>query len=235
MGWVDYLTSAASYRGEDGILHRLAQHVEYTGLALFFTCLVALPLGIALGHVRRGGGLVIAVANLGRAIPTFGVLVLFACGRFGATTATLTITLVLFAIPPVLTNTYTGVAGVDDDVLEAARGMGMSGGQVLRGTELPLALPLIAAGIRTAAVQVVATLTIAAYTGNGGLGQIVFRGYNSNIDAYKIGGSVIVVALALTVQALLGLVQRAVTPVPLRSRGPSARRLARTHALAAAT
>jgi len=232
--WWSYLTTGASYAGEDGITHRMAQHLGYTGLALLFTCLIALPLGLALGHARRGGALVIGLANLGRAVPTFGILVVFAVSSYGVTTTTLTATLVLFAIPAVLTNTFTGVASVEGDVVEAARGMGMSEWQILRRTELPLALPLIAAGIRSAAVQVIATLTIAAYTGSGGLGAIVFRGYNNSEDAYKIGGAVLVVALALVVQALLSIVQRAVTPVPLRAGRPSARRVARAQAAAAA-
>lgn len=235
MTWWDYLTSAASYGGEDGITHRMVQHLTYTGLALLFTCLIALPLGLALGHARRGAALVIGLANLGRAIPTFGILVVFAVSSYGVTTTTLTATLVLFAIPPVLTNTFTGVASVEADVVEAARGMGMSGRQILVRTEVPLALPLIAAGIRSAAVQVVATLTIAAYTGSGGLGAIVFRGYNNSESAYKIGGAVLVVLLALVVQAVLSVVQRAVTPVPLRPGGASARRGARARAAAAAT
>lgn len=230
MGWWSYLTSGASYGGDDGITHRLVQHLTYTGLALLFSSALAMPLGLLLGHARRGGSAVIALAGLGRAVPTFGVLVLFAVSRYGATTTTLTVTLVLFAIPPVLTNTYAGVAGVDDEVIEAARGMGLSGRQVLTGTELPLALPLIAAGIRIATVQIIATATIASYVGLGGLGAIIFRGYNNSEDAYKIAGALLVVVLALTAQQLLGLVQRAVTPVPLRVPGGTSRRMARAAA-----
>lgn len=219
MSWFSYLTTPASYTGTNGIVHRLVQHLEYSGTALLVTVLIALPLGIVLGHLRRGGFVVLALANLGRAVPAFGIIVLFAVSSLGVTLLTLTITLVLFALPQVLTNAYTGVAEIDPGVVQAARGIGMSGGQILRHIELPLALPLIAAGIRGAAVQIIGTATIAAYAGAGGLGEIVFRGYASNLREYQIGGAVLVVLLALLAQGLLALAQRAVTPASLRRYG----------------
>jgi osmoprotectant transport system permease protein len=219
MNWFDYLTSASSYSGADGITQRLVQHLEYSGSALFFTVLIGLPLGLILGHLHRGGTIVLGIANLGRAVPAFGIIVIFAVSAYGVNLATLTITLVLFALPQVLTNTYTGVAEIDPDIIQAAQGMGMSGRQILGRTELPVALPLIAAGIRGATVQIIGTATIAAYAGAGGLGAIVFRGYDSNDRRYQIGGAVLVVVLALVAQGLLGLLQRAVTPQPLRHRG----------------
>lgn len=217
--WFDYLTTKANYRDSPlgyGITHLLLQHIAYTALAVFFVCLIALPLGTYLGHTHRGGGLVIGIANLGRAIPTFGIVVLFAVSSYGVSTATLTITLVLFALPPVLTNAWTGVTTVDAEITEAARGMGMRPMQVVLRTELPIASPLIMSGIRSATVQVVATATLAGYAGVGGLGVIVFDGYTNNNRAEQIAGAVLVVLLALIAQGLLGLVQRAVTPVPLR-------------------
>lgn len=219
MSWFEYLTSSSSYSGPSGITHRLVQHLEYSGTALLFTVLIALPLGLVLGHLRRGGFVVLSLANLGRAVPAFGIIVLFAVSALGVNLTTLTITLVLFALPQVLTNTYTGVAEIDPGVVQAARGIGMSGAQILRRTELPLAMPLIAAGIRGATVQIVGTATIAAYAGAGGLGQIVFRGYASNLRQYQIGGAVLVVLLALVAQGVLALVQRLVTPAPLRQYG----------------
>ena len=223
-----YLTTAASWQGEDGITHRLWEHVWLSGISVLVACLIALPIGIGLGHLGRGGVVAINLANVGRAIPTLGVLILFAVSPLGLTTATLVATLVLFAVPPILANAYVGVASVDRDAKESARGMGMSGFQVLRRVEVPLALPLIAAGVRTSALQVVATATLAGYTGNGTLGQIVFRGFNVNLSYLVVGGAVLVAALALVTEVLLGLVQRLVTPAGLRVRGGPAVRDAST-------
>jgi osmoprotectant transport system permease protein len=225
-----WLTTAASWQGEDGILHRLWEHVWLSGLSVLVACLVALPIGIGLGHLGRGGALAVNLANVGRAIPTLGIIILFAVSPLGLTTTTLVATLVLFAVPPILANAYVGVATVDRDAKESARGMGMSGSQVLRQVEIPLALPLIAAGVRTSALQVVATATLAGYTGNGTLGQIVFRGFNVNLNYLVVGGAILVAALALLTELLLGLAQRAVTPAGLRVGG---RRMARDASLLA--
>ena len=219
-----YLTTAASWQGEDGIIHRLWEHVWLSGVSVLLACLLALPLGIGLGHLGRGGTVAINLANVGRAIPTLGVLILFAVSPLGLTTGTLIVTLVLFAVPPILANAYVGVATVDRDAKESARGMGMSGSQVLRRVEIPLALPLIAAGIRTSALQVVATATLAGYAGSGTLGQIVFRGFNINLNYLVVGGAILVAALALVTEVLLGMLQRAVTPAGLRVRGRAAAR-----------
>ena len=223
MGVWSWLTTAASWQGQDGILHRLWEHVWLSGLSVLVACLVALPIGIGLGHLGRGGAIAINLANVGRAIPTLGVIILCAVSPLGLNTATLIVTLVLFAVPPILANAYVGVATVDRDAKESARGRGMGGSQVLRQVEIPLALPLIAAGIRTSTLQVVATATLAGYTGNGTLGQIVFRGFNVNLDYLVVGGAILVAALALVTELLLGLAQRAVTPAGLRvgGRGPA--------------
>lgn len=214
-----WLTTAASWQGEDGIVHRLWEHVWLSGVSVLLACLVALPIGIWLGHLGRGGAVAINLANVGRAIPTLGVIILFAVSPLGLNTWTLITTLVLFAAPPILANAYVGVSTVDRDAKESARGMGMSGGQVLRTVEVPLALPLIAAGIRTSTLQVVATATLAGYTGNGTLGQIVFRGFNINLEYLVVGGAILVAALALVTELLLGLLQRAVTPAGLKVAG----------------
>jgi osmoprotectant transport system permease protein len=215
-GW---LTTAASWQGEDGILHRLWQHVWLSGVSVLVACLVALPIGIWLGHLGRGGAIAINLANVGRAIPTLGIIILFAVSPLGLNTATLIATLVVFAVPPILANAYVGVSTVDSDAKESARGMGMSGWQVLRRVELPLALPLIAAGVRTSALQVVATATLAGYPGYGTLGQIVFRGFNVNLNYLVVGGAILVAALALVTEVLLALLQRAVTPAGMRVGG----------------
>lgn len=224
-GW---LTTAASWQGEDGITHRLWQHIWLSGVSVVVACLIALPIGIYLGHLGRGGAVAINLANVGRAIPTLGVIILFAVSPLGLNTWTLIATLVVFAAPPILANAYVGVSTVDRDAKESARGMGMSKGQLLRGVEIPLALPLIAAGIRTSTLQVVATATLAGYTGNGTLGQIVFRGFNINLDYLVVGGAILVAALALITELLLGLLQRAVTPAGLRVGGGRAVRDAST-------
>lgn len=223
-----WLTTAASWQGPEGILHRLWEHVWLSGVSVLVACLIALPIGIGLGHLGRGGALAVNLANVGRAIPTLGIIILFAVSPLGLTTATLIATLVVFAVPPILANAYVGVASVDPDAKESARGMGMSGGQVLRGVEIPLALPLIAAGIRTSTLQVVATATLAGYTGNGTLGQIVFRGFNINQNYLVIGGAILVAALALVTELVLGLAQRAVTPAGLRVGGRAPARDAST-------
>lgn len=223
-----WLTTAASWEGEDGILHRLWEHVWLSTLSVLVACLVALPIGIGLGHLGRGGTLAINLANVGRAIPTLGVIILFAVSPLGLNTATLIATLVLFAVPPILANAYVGVAAVDRDAKESARGMGMSGSQLLRRVEIPLALPLVAAGIRTSALQVVATATLAGYTGYGTLGAIVFRGFTVNYTYLVVGGAILVAALALLTELLLGLAQRAVTPAGLRLSGRAPARDAST-------
>lgn len=211
-----WLTTAASWEGGEGILHRLWQHVWLSGVSVLIACLIALPIGIFLGHLGKGGTVAINLANVGRAIPTLGVIILFAVSPLGLNTWTLIATLVIFAAPPILANAYVGVSTVDRDAKESARGMGMSGGQVLRAVEIPLALPLIAAGIRTSTLQVVATATLAGYTGNGTLGAIVFRGFNINLNYLVIGGAILVAVLALLTELLLALLQRAVTPAGLR-------------------
>ena len=223
-----WLSTAASWQGEDGIVHRLWQHVWLSGVSVLIACLIALPLGIWLGHLGRGGTVAINLANVGRAIPTLGVIILFAVSPLGLNTWTLIATLVVFAAPPILANAYVGVSTVDRDAKESARGMGMSGGQVLRQVEVPLALPLIAAGVRTSTLQVVATATLAGYTGNGTLGQIVFRGFNINLDYLVVGGAILVAGLALVTELLLAALQRAVTPAGLRVAGRGTARDAST-------
>ncbi len=219
MSWWSYLTSSENYWGSDGILNLIREHVAFSGFALLIVVVIALPLGVTLGHFHRGSVIVLGLANLGRAVPSFGVIVIFAVSAWGLNFATLTATLVLFALPQVLTNAYTGVAEADSATVQAARGIGMGHWGVLSRVELRSAVPLIASGIRSAAVQIVAVATIAGYAGAGGLGQIVFRAYASNLPGEQVGGAILVVGLALAVQIVLGLVQRAVTPVPMRRTG----------------
>jgi osmoprotectant transport system permease protein len=210
-----WLGDRAHYRGVDGVPHRLVEHLWISGAALALAALVAFPLAVWLGHSRRfprWGTAVLSLSNASRAVPVFAVLVMLAATPVGFGNRATIVALTLFALPPLLTNTFVGVRGVDRDVVEAARGNGMSGGQVLRAVELPLALPLIAAGVRTAAVQVVATATLAAYVGGGGLGRFIADGFGQADPAMTAAGGVLVAALALVLELSLGLVQRRLTP-----------------------
>jgi osmoprotectant transport system permease protein len=215
---VTWLTDSAHWHGVDGVPHRLAEHLGVSGLSLAFACLIALPIALTLGHVGRGGAAAVNLSNATRAVPTFGLLILLAVTPIGFGNRAAVVALTLFAIPPLLTNTYIGVRDVDREVKEAARGMGMTGWQLLRRVELPLAVPLMAAGLRTAAVQVVATATLAAYVGGGGLGRFIADGFGQADPAMTTAGGVLVAVLALTVELGLAGVQRRLTPGPRRQR-----------------
>ncbi|MDQ1706508.1 MAG: osmoprotectant transport system permease protein [Frankiaceae bacterium] len=210
---VDYLTTTANWTGQAGILHRLEQHAALTGVSVAIAAAVALPLGLALGHHGRGGNLAINITNVGRAIPTFAVLTLLTLSPVGIGNTSTVIALILFALPPLVTNSYIGVREVDPEARDAARGMGMSGWQLFRRVELPLGMPLIMAGIRIATVQVVATATIAALVGAGGLGRLITDGLSSHNQGELLSGAVVVALLAVVVESGLALVQRRVDPV----------------------
>lgn len=158
-----WLTTAANWSGDGGIWNRLGQHLFLTVVCLLISCLIALPVALVLGHLGKGGALAVNISNIGRAVPTFAVLVLLLLTPIGGHGEWPTIiALVLFAVPPLLTNAYVGMREVDRDIVRAARGMGMTGRQLMLGVEVPLALPLILTGVRIAAVQLVATATLAA-------------------------------------------------------------------------
>ncbi|NJQ03682.1 ABC transporter permease subunit [Streptomyces sp. PLAI1-29] len=219
----NWLLTPAHWAGAGGAGRRLVEHLRLTGISLALACAVALPLALWLGHRGRGGALAVNLSNAGRAVPTFAVLVLFALtplGRLGDVPTILA--LVLFAVPPLLTNAYVGMREADRDAVEAARGMGMSGGQVFLGVELPLAFGLIMTGIRSAAVQIVATATLAALAGGGGLGRIITAGFNTYSTPQVVAGALLVAGLALAVEALLAPVQWLLDPVR-RSRGAGRR------------
>ena len=210
---VDYLSTGSHWTGQTGILHRLDQHIMLTLVSVGLAAAVALPLGLTLGHFGRGGTLAINVTNIGRAIPTFAVLTLLTLSPLGISNTSTVIALVLFALPPLVTNSYIGLREVDAEARDAARGMGMSGWQLFRRVELPLGMPLIMAGIRLATVQVVATATIAALVGAGGLGRLITDGLSSHDQGQLLAGAVVVMALALVAESSLALVQRRVDPL----------------------
>jgi len=211
----DWFTSSANWRGRDGIPHRLAEHLSICGVSLLVALIVALPIGIALGHLRRGGIFAQNVANLGRAIPSLAILIIAVpFVGIGARPAELALT--VLAIPPLLTNTYVGMIGIDADVRDAARGLGMTGWQTVRRAELPLAAPLILTGLRTAAFQVVATATLAALVASGGLGRFIIDGLAVRDNVEVVCGSLLVVALAVSVEVLIAGLQRVLVAAPLR-------------------
>nr|WP_202514152.1 MULTISPECIES: ABC transporter permease [unclassified Streptomyces] len=204
-----WLTTSAHWHGQDGIWTRLGQHLYLTVVCLLVSCLIALPVALFLGHIGKGGALAVNISNVGRAVPTFAVLVLLLLtpvGRWGE--GPTIVALVLFAVPPLLTNAYVGMREVDQDVVRAARGMGMTGRQLLLRVEMPLALPLILTGVRIAAVQLVATATIAALAGGGGLGRIITAGFNLASTAQVVAGAVLVAVFALIVEGLFEAAQR---------------------------
>jgi osmoprotectant transport system permease protein len=220
---VDWLTDGAQWSGPTGIPARLGEHLTLTAASVAIAAAIALPVGIWLGHVGRGGALAVSVAGGLRAVPTFAVLVLLAIGPLGIGDRTTIIALVVFAVAPLVTNCYVGVHEVDPGAKEAARGMGMGGGQLLWRVELPLALPMIMLGIRLAAVQVVATATLAALIGGGGLGRFVVNGLAQHDQPQVVGGAILVAALALVIDGLLLGVSRLVVPTGVTRQRRTAR------------
>jgi osmoprotectant transport system permease protein len=230
MGWFTgifaWLADPANWRGEAGVPTLLLQHVGYSAAAVGLACLIALPVGVWLGHTGRGGVLAQQVGNVGRAVPVLAFLgVLLLVPGFGRSTQSLLVTFTAFALPAVLTNTYVGMRGVDRDAVDAARGMGMSGAQVLWRVELPLATPLLMNGVRLAAVQTVATVSVAAIFAFGGLGRIITRSLGSaGIDLSEaLAGTLLIAALALVTEYGLGALARRTDPVA-RARSLAARR-----------
>ncbi|MFD8804695.1 ABC transporter permease [Streptomyces sp. NPDC059597] len=205
----DWLADPAHWSGEDGVWHRLLQHFVLTVVCLVVSCLIALPVALVLGHIGKGGALAVNISNVGRAVPTFAVLVLLLLtpvGKWGE--GPTVVALVLFAVPPLLTNAYVGMREVDRGVVQAAKGMGMTGRQVLVRAEVPLALPMILNGVRIAAVQLVATATIAALAGGGGLGRIITAGFNLASTPQVVAGALLVAVFALLVEAVFEVVER---------------------------
>lgn len=213
LGSLTWFTQAGRWTGPDGIPHRVLEHLEYSLLALLITMVLALPAGLVLGHVRQGraaalaGFVVVASANAARALPTLGLLILAVILTTGGLVPTL-IPLIVLAIPPVLVNTYTGVRQVEPGLRDAAEGMGMTAAQVLARLEVPVALPLILLGLRTAAIQIISTATIAAYVGLGGLGRYIVDGYARQEYDSMAGGAILVIILALAAQALFAGARR---------------------------
>jgi osmoprotectant transport system permease protein len=209
--------NAATWTGPGGIPVRVVEHVALTAAAMALACLVALPVGLAFGHTGRGGAVAIAVANIGRAVPSYALL-LIALPIFGLGFALALPALVLLAVPPILTNAYVAVRGVDAGLVEAGRGMGHGERQVLVRIELPVALPVILSGVRTAAVQVVATATLAALVAGGGLGRFIVDGFALRDDGMLIGGAALVATLAVAVERSFAILERRLISPGIASR-----------------
>ena len=209
-----WLSDGTHWSGEDGIPHRLLEHLTYSGIAVLIAAVIAIPLGLYVGHTGRGRFVVVNVAGAARAIPSLGLLfisVLWVGPRLSGDAAFVVpceIVLVVLAIPPILAGAYSGVEEVDPAARDAAKGMGMRGFDVLTEVELPCALPLIFSGLRSGTLQVVATATIAATAGLGGLGRFLIDGLSVRDFGQMAGGAVLVAVLALAVDVVFAVVQR---------------------------
>jgi osmoprotectant transport system permease protein len=212
-----WLTDGANYTGSDGIPSALWAHVWITLLAVAISAVIAIPIGYAVGHTGRGRGVAIALSGGIRALPTLGVLTLIAL-LIGIGLLPPLLALVILAIPSVLAGAYSGIESVDPVTVDAARAMGMTEWQILWKVEVPLGLPLLIGGIRSAVLQVVATATLAAYVGAGGLGGFIFLGLKTQAYGEMLGASVLVIVLAIVLDVVFAGIQRAVVPAGVAGR-----------------
>jgi osmoprotectant transport system permease protein len=238
---IGFFLDPAHWSGDTGIPNRLLEHLIVSGLAILAATLIALPIGLYIGHTGRGAGLAINLANIGRAVPSYAMMVIplpFTLAlapvlgyspTFGLTFLPVFLAMTFLAIPPLLVSTYAGLRSVDRELIEAGRGMGLRERQILSGIELPLASSIIVGGFRTATLQVIATATIGAILAGGGLGRFIFDGLNQGLAgrASIYAGAILVAALAIGVDMVLSLVQRRLTPRAMRKvstgrqRGPT--------------
>jgi osmoprotectant transport system permease protein len=225
----DWFAEPGHWAGPNGIPTRILEHIGISAVSVLIALAVALPLGILIGHFRRGDLIVVSIANLGRAIPSFAILsivfqvmaAVVQAAAFGFWPTV--VALFLLSVPPIITNTYVGIREVDQATVEAARGMGMSERDVITRLELPLAVPLMVAGIRTAAVQVVATATLAALIAGGGLGRYIIDGFAQGDTPQVLAGALLVAVLAIATEAAFAVLERFVTP--RTSSRPAGRRI----------
>ncbi len=222
-----WLADPAQWQGPNGIPARLLEHLFISGASLAVAALVAMPLGLWIGHTGRLSWLIVSSANAWRALPSFAVIALLVPfttridPSLGFTLYPTVVAMIVLAGPPILVNTYEGIAGVESDLVDAARGMGMRERQILFGLEVPLALPVIATGIRLAAVQVIATATLGAVFGFGGLGRFIVLGDANRDNGELFGGVILVAALALITYGLFVLLERRLVSPGLSSRTAS--------------
>ena len=205
MNIFQYLLDPTTWIGPSKTLDLLLEHLAYTGAAVGLAALIAIPLGILIGHTGRGSFLVIGLTNGARAIPSLGLLVLVVL-LLGTGFGKAVLVLTLLALPAILTATAAGVSGADREAVHAARALGMSEGQVIRQVEWPLAVPLVLSGLRSASLQVVATATVAAFVGGGGLGRLLITGQRTSNYPQMFAGALLIALLAIVLDLLLGLV-----------------------------
>ena len=217
---VDYILDAGHWTGATGLGVLTAQHVGYSLLGVGVSAIVGLPLGWWVGHTGRGRGLAVAVSGAVRALPTLGLITLFGLALGIGLRAPL-LALVILALPSVLAGAYTGIEAADHVAVDGARASGMSEVQVLTRVEIPLGAPQLVGGLRSASLQVIATATLAAYTGAGGLGSLMFLGLKTQEYTMMLVASLLVVVLALVSEAVFSTVQRAVAPAGTRHRKDS--------------
>jgi len=206
-----YILDPAHWAGDTGIAQRIADHLLYTGLSVGIALLIAVPLGLLIGHTGRGRSFVIGLTSAARALPTFGFL-LFIVLLAGLGLAPLIAVLVVLAVPPLLAGVYAGIEAVDRQPVDAARALGMSEWQILGRVEIPLGLPLMLGGLRSATLQVIATATVAGYVAQGGLGRYLIEGLARRDYTLAVVGAVLVAALALAIDGLLAVAQKLVQP-----------------------
>ncbi|KAB2975404.1 ABC transporter permease [Streptomyces sp. SS1-1] len=202
-----FFSDSAHWHGYDGIPVRLGEHVQYTLMALGIAAAIGLPVGLLTGHTGRGGNVLALIATSGRALPSFGLMVLMFI-LLGLGMAPVMIPLVVLAVPPILVTTNEAMRSLDPAPVDAARGMGMGEAQVLFRVELPTALPLILSGLRSAAIQIVSTATIAAYVSFGGLGRYIVDGLYQRDYEKVVGGATLVAGLAVATLLVFWAVAR---------------------------
>jgi osmoprotectant transport system permease protein len=225
---ITFITDAASWQGETGIPNRLLEHLTISFLAVLVASAIALPLGFYIGHTGKLQLLGINIANIGRAIPSYALMVMLlpvmlglapVLGydpRLGLRFFPVFLAMILLAIPPILVATYAGLQDIDRDLTESSRGMGLTEGQILRQVELPLALPVIIGGFRVALLQVIATATIGAFLAGGGLGRFIIDGIARRDEGMLYAGVLLVAVLAIGTDVLLSWLQRRLTPRGVR-------------------
>lgn len=216
IGSLAWLTDPTHWTGPGGIPIRTLEHLGYTALGVIVAALLAVPLGLYVGHTGRFKGLAVTAAGAARALPTLGLVTLFALLVGIGLTAPL-LSFVILAVPSLLAGAYSAIESADPGTVDAARAQGMTEWQILTRVEIPLGIPLLVGGVRGATVQVVATAMLAAYVGNGGLGRYIFQGLGSQNYPQMIAGSLLVIALALVLDLALLLAQRFTTPRGVRA------------------
>lgn len=219
---ITWLTDPAHWAGPNGMATRLGEHVAISGASLLIAVAIALPIGLWIGHTGRFVKIAVNSANLWRALPSLAVIAIVLPitaaidPQAGFKIYPTVVAMIVLAVPPILVNAFTGIANVDPELVEAGRGQGMSEGQILARVELPLAVPVIVTGIRSGAVQIIATATLGAVFGFGGLGRFLVDGVSQHDTGQVFGGVVLVASLVIVTDLAFAVAQRALTARPLR-------------------